>query len=84
MNFKDSSSPAHFEWVKMLVSDGKKAAWHTESPGYRTLGKSSGGTLFAFKRIVGLEPIPNHLEACNDFEINKLEKMEEEKWGIRS
>lgn len=74
MKFEDTSSPALYEWVKMLVNDSKKQAFYNESPGYKSLAKTSGGTLFAFKRIVGFEPLPHHLELCNEFEVSKLEK----------
>lgn len=80
MKFEDISSPALYEWVKMLVNDSKRQTFYNESPGYKTLAKSTGGTLFAFKRIVGLEPLPHHLELCNEFEVSKLE-TKEEAWG---
>ena len=72
---KDGS--VQFQWVKMLVT-GKSQNIYADSPGYRPVSKTSSGTVFGFKRAIDQnEPLPNHLELCNEYEIKKLEGNDE-------
>lgn len=67
---KDNS--VQFHWVKMLVN-GKKQQWYADSPGYRPISKTGSGTVFGFRRVLDQnEPLPHHLELCNEYEIKKL------------
>jgi len=72
---ENTNKPALFEWVKLSVGN-KRAQFYAESPGYTIVDNTDTGAVYAFKRIVGIEPTPHHLEKCTDYEIQKLERKE--------
>lgn len=76
--FKDGN--AMYVWVKMFIEEkDKQAAFYKHSPGYRFMAKQSNGLVYGFKRVLDQQnPIPHHLELCNEEEIAKLEKLDED------
>jgi len=78
----NSEGDVLWDWVKIMAG-GKgntSAAWYKDSPGYYEIAKNGDNTIFAFKRPIDPEnPLPHSLQKCNDFEINKLNKMEDER-----
>ncbi len=69
----NDSGDVMFAWVKKRVE--KKDSDYYSHSGYKQLYQSEVGKIFGFRRILDSdEPIPEHLELCNEEEIVRLEK----------
>ncbi len=68
------------QWVKILVKTKGDMGWekyHSRTGNFKKLDGNDQYTLVAFRRpIYKDEPLPHHIEECNTYEIEKLNKMQ--------
>lgn len=73
MNVKlNSEGSVLCQWVKMGINE-RSASFYHNSPGYYLISKDTNNKIFAFRRPMFDEPLPHHLEVCNELETKKLE-----------
>ncbi len=70
-----SNGAAEYKWVKKLANK-KESLILTQNPRYHAIKQNEYGVVVAFKRLVETDnPLPEHLELCDDYEIEKLEAL---------
>ena len=74
-----NNGSVEYKWVKKIIPR-KDFSHYDATPAYHTLNQSDNGKVVAFKYLIETDnPLPNHLDYCNEFEIRKLEQKLDER-----